>query len=132
MVTALGTAPAVSTQIARVRLRPLPDSASTAVAADEGITRPLIYAGFSQGVAMAYRAAVFAQRPHQGGGLQLAPQKQVIGAGIADRDANARTVDLGGPGPDPVTIRLRDARVTGLLGVEIPRARQAELLTALL
>lgn len=38
----------------------------TAVAADEGITRPLIYAGFSQGVAMAYRAAVFAQRPCDG------------------------------------------------------------------
>ncbi|MEO8968004.1 MAG: phenylalanine--tRNA ligase subunit beta [Solirubrobacteraceae bacterium] len=41
------------------------------------------------------------------------------------------TTDLGGPGPDPVTIRLRDARVTGLLGVGIPRARQAEILTAL-
>ncbi len=37
-----------------------------AVADEYGITRPLIYAGFSQGVAMAYRAAVFAQRPCDG------------------------------------------------------------------
>jgi predicted esterase len=38
----------------------------TAIADEYGITRPLIYAGFSQGVAMAYRAAVFAQRPCDG------------------------------------------------------------------
>jgi len=41
------------------------------------------------------------------------------------------TIDIGGEGPDPVTIRLREARVTGLLGMEIARARQAEILTAL-
>ena len=34
-----------------------------AVADEYGITRPLIYVGFSQGVAMAYRAATLAQRP---------------------------------------------------------------------
>lgn len=35
--------------------------------ADEfGITRPLIYIGFSQGVAMAYRAATLVQRPSDG------------------------------------------------------------------
>ena len=33
------------------------------------------------------------------------------------------TIDVGGPGPPPSTIRLRDARVDGLLGIEIPRAR---------
>ena len=38
----------------------------SAVADEYGVTRPLIYAGFSQGVAMAYRAAVFAQRPCDG------------------------------------------------------------------
>jgi len=37
-----------------------------AVADEYGITRPLIYAGFSQGVAMAYRAATLAQRPCDG------------------------------------------------------------------
>jgi phenylalanyl-tRNA synthetase beta chain len=38
------------------------------------------------------------------------------------------TVDLGGPGPEPATIRLRDARVSGLLGVTIPRERSQQLL----
>ena len=38
----------------------------TAVADEFGLTRPLIYAGFSQGVAMAYRAAVLAQWPCDG------------------------------------------------------------------
>jgi phenylalanyl-tRNA synthetase beta chain len=41
------------------------------------------------------------------------------------------TIDIGGPGPAPEMIRLRDARVAGLLGVEIPRARSAEILRAL-
>jgi predicted esterase len=38
----------------------------SAVTEEYGITRPLIFAGFSQGVAMAYRAAAFAQRPCDG------------------------------------------------------------------
>lgn len=38
----------------------------SAVADEHGITRPLIFAGFSQGVAMAYRAAALAQRPCDG------------------------------------------------------------------
>lgn len=38
----------------------------TAIADEYGMTRPLIYAGFSQGVAMAYRAAALAQRPCDG------------------------------------------------------------------
>jgi predicted esterase len=38
------------------------DHVLTAVAADAGLTRPLIYVGFSQGVAMAYRAAALVQR----------------------------------------------------------------------
>lgn len=37
-----------------------------AVAEQSGITRPLVYVGFSQGVAMAYRAAALAQRPCDG------------------------------------------------------------------
>jgi phenylalanyl-tRNA synthetase beta chain len=41
------------------------------------------------------------------------------------------TIDIGGDGPPPKTIALRDARVTGLLGVEIPRERSAEILGAL-
>jgi len=38
----------------------------SAIADEYGITRPLIYAGFSQGVAMAYRAAALVQRPCDG------------------------------------------------------------------
>jgi predicted esterase len=38
----------------------------TAVAEESGLARPLVYVGFSQGVAMAYRAAAFVQRPSDG------------------------------------------------------------------
>ncbi len=41
------------------------------------------------------------------------------------------TVDLGGPGPAPQTIRLREDRVKGLLGAPIARDRQAEILASL-
>ena len=41
------------------------------------------------------------------------------------------TIDIGGDGPTSQTIRLRDARVSGLLGVEVPRDRSGEILTAL-
>jgi phenylalanyl-tRNA synthetase beta chain len=41
------------------------------------------------------------------------------------------TVDLGGPGPAPPTIRLRDARIESLLGVPVPRERSREILSAL-
>jgi phenylalanyl-tRNA synthetase beta chain len=41
------------------------------------------------------------------------------------------TIDIGGAGPAAKTIRLRDARVSGLLGVELPRERCAEILRAL-
>jgi phenylalanyl-tRNA synthetase beta chain len=41
------------------------------------------------------------------------------------------TIDIGGDGPPLKTLVLRDARVTSLLGVEVPRERCAEILTAL-
>lgn len=41
------------------------------------------------------------------------------------------TVDVGGPGPAPVSLHLREARVTRLLGRRIPRERCGEILTAL-
>lgn len=41
------------------------------------------------------------------------------------------TVDVGGPGPAPRTIRLREQRVAGLLGARVPRAEAAELLRRL-
>jgi len=70
---------------------------------------------------------------------QLAPEQGIDGQALATKLlielCGARvlpgTIDVGGPGPAPATIHLREARVRGLLGVEIPRARQAEILRAL-
>ena len=45
--------------------------------------------------------------------------------------AGPGTIDVGGPGPEPLTIRLRDARVSGLLGAAIARERCHEILQAL-
>jgi phenylalanyl-tRNA synthetase beta chain len=44
---------------------------------------------------------------------------------------SAGTLDIGGAGPAPQTIALREARVQAILGVPIARARQAEILGAL-
>jgi phenylalanyl-tRNA synthetase beta chain len=41
------------------------------------------------------------------------------------------TIDVGGPGPEPVTIRLRERRVAELLGAPIPRERCREILEAI-
>src|SRR3954471_8436690 len=41
------------------------------------------------------------------------------------------TVDVGGPGPAPKTLRLRDEKVTRLLGTPVPLGEQAELLERL-
>ena len=41
------------------------------------------------------------------------------------------TIDVGGEGPPPKTIRLREARVESVLGAPISRARCAEILNAL-
>jgi phenylalanyl-tRNA synthetase beta chain len=66
---------------------------------------------------------------------EQAMQAQAVASKLMIELCGARvwpgTADVGGPGPAPETIRLRDARVSGLLGVELPRERQAEILTAL-
>lgn len=41
------------------------------------------------------------------------------------------TIDIGGEGPAPQTIPLRESRVQEILGVAVPRARQAQILRAL-
>jgi phenylalanyl-tRNA synthetase beta chain len=41
------------------------------------------------------------------------------------------TIDVGGDGPPPQTLRLRDARTEGLLGAPVERTRAAEILRAL-
>ena len=70
---------------------------------------------------------------------QLAPEQaleaQAVAARLMFEVCGARlargTVDEGGTGPAPPSIRLREARVAGLLGAPIPRARCAEILRAL-
>ncbi|HEX8977816.1 MAG TPA: phenylalanine--tRNA ligase subunit beta [Solirubrobacteraceae bacterium] len=70
---------------------------------------------------------------------QLEPEQamdaQAVAAQLMIELCGARlvpgTIDVGGPGAPPATIRLRDARVAGLLGLEIPRQRSAEILRAL-
>ncbi|MFL5822471.1 MAG: phenylalanine--tRNA ligase subunit beta [Solirubrobacteraceae bacterium] len=70
---------------------------------------------------------------------QLQPEQALEAQAVATRlmieFGGARvapgTVDVGGPGPEPITLRLREARLTGLLGMGIPRDRQREILQAL-
>jgi phenylalanyl-tRNA synthetase beta chain len=70
---------------------------------------------------------------------QLQPEQTLWAQAVATRlfidvcggTVRPGTIDLGGPGPEPVTIRLRDARVEGLLGVAIPRERSKQLLQAI-
>jgi phenylalanyl-tRNA synthetase beta chain len=69
----------------------------------------------------------------------LQPEQAMDGQALAHRlmvelcgaRAVGGTVDVGGPGPEPQTIALRDARVSGLLGAEVPRAESARILRAL-
>lgn len=70
---------------------------------------------------------------------QLAPEQAMEAQAVATRlmlelcGARLRpgTIDVGGPGPAPATIRLRDARIESLLGAPIVRARCREILGAL-
>ena len=70
---------------------------------------------------------------------QLQPEQGIDGQAVATQLmielCGARpvggTIDVGGPGPDPVTLRLRDARTERLLGAPVPRADAARILTGL-
>jgi phenylalanyl-tRNA synthetase beta chain len=69
----------------------------------------------------------------------LAPEQTMWAQALATRllvelcgaSVSPGTIDIGGEGPAPKAILLREARVRSILGVEIPRARQLEILTAL-
>jgi phenylalanyl-tRNA synthetase beta chain len=60
---------------------------------------------------------------------------QALAAILMTELAGARlvggTIDVGGPGPDPVTLRLRDERTERILGTAIPRTEAAEILRRL-
>ena len=66
---------------------------------------------------------------------ELAVEGQALAAKLMVELCGARpvggTIDVGGPGPEPATIRLREARVEGLLGIPIPRDEQATTLERL-
>src|ERR671931_780962 len=70
---------------------------------------------------------------------QLQPEQamegQVLATILMTELAGARlvggTIDVGGPGPEPATIRLRDERIERLLGTAIPRDEAADILRAL-
>jgi phenylalanyl-tRNA synthetase beta chain len=69
----------------------------------------------------------------------LAPEQtmeaQAVAAKLMIELTGARlvpgTIDVGGPGPQPSAIRLREAKVEAILGRAIERSRQAEILRAL-
>ncbi len=66
---------------------------------------------------------------------EQATEAQAVAGALLVELAGARllpgTIDIGGPGPDPAVLRLREARVERLLGVAIPREEQAAHLRAL-
>jgi phenylalanyl-tRNA synthetase beta chain len=70
---------------------------------------------------------------------QLQPEQaleaQAVASALMVQVCGARvlpgTIDVGGPGPGAARIRLRDARMTRLLGAEIPAERAGRILEAL-
>jgi len=74
-------------------------------------------------------------RFEKGLSVEQAMEAQVVATKLMLELTGARlvpgTIDIGGPGPEGQVIALRDARVRGLLGVEIDRAESALHLTRL-
>ncbi|HEV7461544.1 MAG TPA: phenylalanine--tRNA ligase subunit beta, partial [Solirubrobacteraceae bacterium] len=66
---------------------------------------------------------------------EFATQAQAVAARLMVELCGATlvpgTVDIGGPGPPPAAIHLRERRVTALLGAPIARERQREILESL-
>jgi phenylalanyl-tRNA synthetase beta chain len=66
---------------------------------------------------------------------EAALEAQAVVTGLMEELAGATRVpgliDIGGEGPPALVIHVREARVTSLLGVDVPRTKQAEVLRAL-
>jgi phenylalanyl-tRNA synthetase beta chain len=70
---------------------------------------------------------------------QLQPEQAMQAQALATRlmielcgaRMRAGTVDIGGPGPAPITIRLREARLAALLGTTISRERCRQIMESL-
>ncbi len=107
----------------------------------DGTTRVLMEAATWDGPNIQRTSTRLGLRSEASGRFEkgLAPEQAMDAQAVATRLmvdlCGARvvpgTLDVGGDGPAPAVIRLRDARVSGLLGAEIPRSRSAEILAAL-
>ena len=107
----------------------------------EGTTRVLLEAATWNGPNIHRTSLRLGLRSEASGRFekQLQPEQameaQAVASALLVELCGARlvpgTIDVGGPGPEPPAIRLRHARMTGLLGLEIPPARAAEILEAL-
>src|SRR5690242_11045627 len=66
---------------------------------------------------------------------ELAMDGQALAAKLMVELCGARlvdgTIDVGGAGPEPARLHMRAAKLSGLLGAEVPRAEAAELLDRL-
>ena len=107
----------------------------------EGTTRVLMEAANWNGPSLQRISQRLGLRTEASGRFekQLAPEITLWGQAVSTQLmlelTGARlvpgTVDVGGEGPPPKTLRLRDEKVTRLLGTEVPLGEQAELLERL-
>jgi phenylalanyl-tRNA synthetase beta chain len=107
----------------------------------EGTTRVLMEVANWNGPNINRTMARLALRTEAGARFEkgLAPEQAMEAQAVATRLmvqlCGARlvegTIDVGGPGPDPAVIRLRDARIASLLGAPVERATSARVLEGL-
>ena len=108
---------------------------------NDGTTRVLMEAATWNGPNIQRTSSRLALRTEASGRFEkgLSPELTLEGQAVAARLmvelCGARPVggliDVGGPGPEPAVIRLREARVEALLGLAIPRDEQAKILERL-
>ncbi len=107
----------------------------------DGTTRVLLEAATWNGANIHHTSLKLGLRSEASGRFekQLQPEQALQAQAVASRlmielcgaRLAAGTIDLGGPGPRPEVIRLRDERISGLLGAPIPRERSRTILEAL-
>ena len=108
---------------------------------NDGTTRVLMEAATWNGPNVQRTSSRLALRTEASGRFEkgLSPELTLEGQAVAAKLmvelCGARPVggliDVGGPGPEPAVIRLREARVEALLGLAIPRDEQAKILERL-
>jgi phenylalanyl-tRNA synthetase beta chain len=108
---------------------------------NDGTTRVLMEAATWNGPNIQRTSARLTLRTEASGRFEkgLSPELGIEGQALAAKlmveVCGARpvggTIDVGGPGPAPAVVRLREARVEALLGIPIERAEQAAILERL-